>query len=548
MTSGLVPDAVALTARAQPDALAVEDGERRVTYRELIGSADALAARLRAGGAGPDTRVAVRMGRSAEQVIAALAVLRAGAAYVPVDPALPAARQRDLLADSGALTVLEGQDVPVVPGGASAGMPADPAALAYLIFTSGSTGRPKAVGVHHAALANLVSWHVRAFRLSPADRFCPCAGVGFDASVMELWPHLVAGACLVIPGESVRRDPEELRAFIEERGVTGAFVPTAMTEPLLGGSWSDGSALRLVHTGGEALRARPRPGLPYTLANHYGPAETTVIATSCAVAPGDGEPTIGRPIDNVEALVMDPYGEPVANGRAGELYVGGTGVGRGYVTDPRLTAERFVPAPGGERRYRTGDLVRRRPDGDYDYCGRVDDQVQIRGQRVEPGEVEAVLCGHPGIAAARVVAVTDASGELWLSAFYLSDEPRPELRGWLAERLPAAFVPADLVRCERLPLTANGKVDRAVLRDWAGDLERGAGAAPSTPHEVGLAAIWQEVLGFPVGVDQPFDAVGGNSLQAVRVVRRIKDRLGVRLPLREFFPSITIAELARRTS
>ena len=542
-----VPAAVAARSVEAPLRCAVEHGEHRLAYGELLHRADLLARQLRAE---PGTVVGLRCRRSIEYVVGAVGILRAGRAYLPVDPALPILRQEFLGTDAGTGRILDAGAVASLTA-AGAGLPdpdladPDPHDLAYVVYTSGSTGQPKGVAVEHAALANLVSWHHRAFELSQADRVSLGAGVGFDASAWELWSTLTAGATLVVPDEEERVNPVQLRDFLIARAVTVAFVPTALAHEMLRLSWPGDAALRLMLTGGAALTRRPPGGLPFTLVNNYGPTEATVVATSGVVAPGTGTPTIGRPIDGVTVHVRDAAGVPVPAGEVGELYLGGVGLARGYRGHPELTAERFVMDGAAGRLYRTGDLVRLRPDGELDYCGRTDDQVQVRGHRVEPGEVEAVLAAHPAVTAAAVVAGTDATGATCLRAFYTAAAPVDGLRGWLRRTLPTYLVPATLAHLDRLPLTVNGKVDRAALAALA-PADRVVTTAPRDAVERTLAGIWAQVLGFDVGVDEPFDTLGGHSLHAVRLVNRITEAFGVTVPLSVFFGPVTVAELARR--
>ncbi len=425
-----VHELVAEQAARRPDSAAVVASPERLSYGGLERRSGALARRLLALGVGPETRVGVCLDRSAESVVAMLAVLKAGGAYVPLDPDYPTERLAFMLRDSGAalvltresmrdripadveaLTVDSGMEVLPDPGDAPE-VPLSPQNLAYVIYTSGSTGTPKGVVVSHGALAHLVAWHVRAFGVAPGDRATLVASPGFDAAVWEIWPYLTQGAALLPVPEESRLAPDALQRFMVGNRVTHAFVPTPLTEGLLVLDWPRETRLRTLLTGGDVLRVRPRPDLPFTLVNNYGPTENTVVATSGEVAAGEPEvPSIGRPIDRVRAYVLDTGGQPLPVGVAGELWTGGAGVARGYLGLPDLTAERFVPDPflgvAGGRLYRTGDRVRWRADGVLEFLGRIDQQVKIRGFRIEHGEVEAVLAGHPEVREA-VVLVRDA--------------------------------------------------------------------------------------------------------------------------------------------
>ncbi|WP_181442174.1 non-ribosomal peptide synthetase [Streptomyces tateyamensis] len=563
-----VPELVAARAAADPHRPALVQGERELTYGDLLDWADTVAAELRAGGVSAGSRVAVLCERSIEYAVAALGVLRAGACYLPVDPAYPAERRELMLGDAEVARVLDAAAVTAARTAAPARRPeaAPPSAptlaaqpapsalpapaaddLAYVVYTSGSTGRPKGVAVEHASLLNLVTWVHTAFAPGPGDRAPLLSAVGFDASVLELWPYLTAGATVVVATEHDRSSPARLRDFLVDSGVTLAFAPTPLAEALTALPWPATTALRTLLTGGDRLTARPPRGLPFTLVDNYGPAESTVIALSAPVPPGDGPPTIGRPLPGITAVVRDAAGAGVADGEVGELYLGGAGLARGYLGRPELTAERFTAAPTAGRLYRTGDLVRRRPDGEFEFVGRADDQVQIRGFRVEPGELEAALGALPGVRAAAVVAGPDATGEPCLRAFYVPapDGPAPDaVRRALATRLPAHLLPAAVQALDALPLTGHGKTDRsALLARSAG--ERVPGAPPRTPTEALLVDVWSQVFGFRVGVDEPFDELGGHSLRAMRILARIAERCGVEPAPADVLGGRTVAELAR---
>ncbi|MET0395626.1 MAG: amino acid adenylation domain-containing protein, partial [Longimicrobiaceae bacterium] len=569
-TGALIHELVAAQAARAPRALAVVCGEEALTYAELDARADRLARRLVGLGAGPEVRVGICLERSAGMVVALLAVLKAGAAFVPLDPAYPADRLSYMLADSGARVLvtqaslrglLPADGVRTVLADADAAAPdaaprtaAAPENAAYVIYTSGSTGRPKGVVVTHGALLNLVHWHREAFAVTGADRATQLAGLGFDASVWELWPYLAVGAAVHLAAdEETRTSPAALRSFLLGRRITVAFAPTPLAEALLALEWPAEAPLRLLLTGGDALRARPRAALPFALVNNYGPTENAVVTTSGVVGAGQGSgraPGIGRPIHNVRAYVLDRRLEPVPAGVPGELCVGGAQVARGYLGRAELTAGSFVPDPfsgrAGARMYRTGDRARWLADGTLEFLGRLDRQAKVRGFRVEPGEVEAVLRQAPGVGDAVVEAREDARGERRLVGYVVAPETmRAEIVAFARTWLPEYMVPAALVMLERLPLTPSGKVDRRALPepDAAGD----ADAAPATPAEEVVAGIWVEVLGVgSVGARQSFFALGGHSLLAAQVVSRVRRVFGVELPLRAVFEAPTVRELAAR--
>ncbi|MET0398498.1 MAG: amino acid adenylation domain-containing protein, partial [Longimicrobiaceae bacterium] len=568
---------VAEQAARAPGAAAVVVGDRVLRYGELDRRADRVARALRARGVGPETRVAICLERSAELAVALLGVLRAGGAYVPLDPGYPRERLAFLLADSGARVVLTRGDLAgVLPGGGpelvfldtldvpdapdvletpACGADVDPDQLAYVVYTSGSTGTPKGVMVSHASLAHMVAWHVETFGVAAADRATLAVSPGFDASVMETWPFLARGASLHPVPEEARLDPGAMRGFLLGRGITVATLPTAMTEGLVAMEWPGDTPLRALLCGGDVLRARPRPGLPFALVNCYGPTEGTVNTAVGEVSPeGDSLPALGRPISRVRVHVLDAHGEPAPVGVAGELYIGGAGVARGYAGRPDLTAERFVPdALGGEpgaRTYRSGDRVRWLASGELEFLGRVDQQVKVRGFRVELGEVEAALLSHPSVGAAAAAVREGGAGEKRLVGYVVAAGAGAELSGaavraWLRERVPEHVVPSAVVVLERLPLGANGKLDRRALPmpRWE-DREY---VAPRTPAEEVLGGIWAEVLGTErVGADAHFFEAGGHSLLAAQVAARVRTAFGVELPLRAVFEAPTLAGLAAR--
>jgi amino acid adenylation domain-containing protein len=569
--------AVVAAARERPDAVAAVDeaGEagatgrpRCVSYRELMRRSEALAHRLRAQGVGAETVVAVCLERSIDLVVAELAVLLAGGAYLPVDPAYPPQRRRFMVEDAGAAVVLTREGIAGEPGGApgAPGLrpddPAPAAGLAYVIYTSGSTGRPKGTLLSHRGLANLVAWHRRTYRLAPGDVAPLVAGPGFDASVWETWPALAAGATLAIPAPDTVALAERLAAWLASRRVTVGFLPTPLAEAVLDHAQAlAGAPLRALLTGGDRLRRRSPAGAGFEVVNHYGPTESTVVTTRSVVAStGSSAPPIGRPIANLAVRLLDRELRPVPPGVAGELHVSGVGLARGYLARPALSAERFVPDPfatvEGGRLYRTGDLARWLPDGEVEFLGRIDHQVKVRGFRIELGEIEALLAERPEVASAVVMARQAGAAGARLVAYVVprrtaADPGRDdaelvgELRAAIGERLPDYMVPSAFVVLDELPLTANGKVDRQALPEPRGEGAGGAaGEPPRGPTEELLAGLWSELLGVEaVGRDADFFALGGHSLLAARLISRVRGALGVELALRAFFQAPTIAAL-----
>ncbi|HEV7508315.1 MAG TPA: non-ribosomal peptide synthase/polyketide synthase [Thermoanaerobaculia bacterium] len=556
-------------------ALTCPDGAQ--SYGELAARSRRLARRLVELGVDPEARVAVCLERSPEMIAALLAVLIAGGAYVPLDPALPDDRLAYLLRDCGASVLVtraelsrrcasDGVEVVCIEqlkrmeetGGPrlSASVPLLPDHPAYVVYTSGSTGRPKGVVVSHRALENLVLWHQGAYGIGPGDRATHLAGLGFDAAVWELWPYLAAGALIAIPDDAARSDPAALRDWLVAEEITWSFLPTPLAEAVLGLDWPEGAALRGLLTGGDRLRRRPPEGRAFTLINHYGPTESCVVTTAGPV-PAQGvqeTPPIGRPIANAAAYVLDAALSPVPLGSWGELCIAGSGLARGYLGRPDLTAASFVPdawsGQPGTRLYRTGDVVRHLPEGDLEFQGRRDDQVKIRGFRIELGEIEAALERLPGVAAAVVLAREDPSGERRLVAYVVARPEFPlvwsELRVGLARSLPDSMVPSALVVLAAMPQTPNGKVDRRALPAPLHEMTVDH-LAPRDVLELGLVRIWEELLEShgPIDVRESFFAVGGHSLLAVRLMSRIESAYGRRLPLATLFENPSVERLAR---
>ncbi|MCB1906474.1 MAG: amino acid adenylation domain-containing protein [Rhodocyclaceae bacterium] len=572
-------------AARTPEALAVACGERSASYRELDQHARRMASELRSVGIGRGSVVAILLPRSIEFVAAMIAVCKAGAAYVPVDPAYPRERVRFMLEDSEAGAVITDERLrdgmppsgaariliatsrgDEEPGASPASDPdgsTEPDDLAYVIFTSGSTGRPKGVPIAHRNLFNLIAWHLHAYALTPSDRVAQVAGPGFDAAAWEIWPCLAAGASLHIASdEAVRLDAGRLVAWLDTRRITVTFLPTPLAEPLLCESWPADCTLRLLLTGGDKLGVRPASGLPFRVVNHYGPTENAVVSTSAEVRDRDSSssaPAIGRPLPNTRAYVLDAGFRLVPIGVAGELMVGGAQLAAGYWNRPALTAEKFLSDPfsptAGGRIYRTGDLVRWRSDGNLEYLGRMDDQVKIRGTRIEPGEIEAVLGEHPGVRQSAVVAGRDPAGARCLTAYVVPVQQgapdEGELRSYLRGRLPEVMCPSALISLEALPLTPNGKIDRARLP--TPEAHRGTchGASAANPGDIverHLLRIWEMVLGHEsVGLHDNFFDLGGNSLLAVQLMDGIEKIFHQRLPLDSLWVrSATVAGLARQ--
>ncbi|GAA0434392.1 hypothetical protein Acor_08830 [Acrocarpospora corrugata] len=535
---------------AGPDRVAVVARARTLTYAELNGAADAVAARLQAAGIGPGELVALFADRSAEMLAGLLGVLKAGAAYLPLDPGYPAARIAMVLADSGARAVLTlshlRDSLPAFTGPVLTldeppkdtqvtKYPRKRAGRAYVLYTSGSTGRPKGVVVPHGALLNFL-WSMRdILDADSGHAWLALTSLSFDISGLELYLPLITGGRVVVADGETARDGGRLRDLITQQGVTHVQATPSGWRVLLDAGFA-GGVVGLV--GGEALPvalARTLADRCARLINVYGPTETTIWSTSWEVPPGTASVSIGTPIGNTHVHIADDRLHPADEG---ELLIGGVGVADGYLGRPALTAERFVPDPYGEpgaRLYRTGDTVRRRDDGTLDFLGRSDNQVKLRGHRIELGEIETVLEELPGVRQAIVTVHKEI-----LVAYVVGADTDP--RDALAERLPPYMVPSVVVPMAAMPLTPNGKVDRLALPapvTAAGEIE------PRTESERVVAEAFAEVLGLDrVGAEADFFAVGGHSLLATKVTARLTRRLGVEIPVRELFAAPTVAGLA----
>ncbi|HEX6371570.1 MAG TPA: non-ribosomal peptide synthase/polyketide synthase [Longimicrobium sp.] len=573
----------AFEARAarSPDAVAVTFEEGSLTYGELDGASNRMARRLAGLGVGAESRVGLCLERGVEMVVGMLGVLKAGGAYVPLDPAAPAERLRGMVAGCGVSVLLTQArlraSLPETAGvrvvcvdaewpriAAESAAPVDGGAtarsLAYVIHTSGSTGAPKGVAVEHGALANHMAWFIRGFGVNAGDRVLQKTPIGFDASVWEFYAPLLAGGELVLARHEGERDPGYLARTVRDRGITLLqLVPSVLRVLLDEPELAECASLRTLFCGGEALPgelcARVSAVLPAVgMVNLYGPAECCIDSSVHHCAPDDhalAVVPIGRPVANTRSHVLDASLRPVPSGIPGELCIGGAQVARGYLGRAGLTAERFVPDPfavePGTRLYRTGDRARWRGDGTLEYLGRLDEQVKIRGVRIEPGEIEAVLRRHPGVAACAVVARDDVHGGRRLVAYVVGPADADALRAHLRRTLPETLVPSAFVALDALPLSRNGKLDRRALP--APEVAPGGEAyrSPRTPAEEVLAGIWAQVLGVDrVGIDQNFFELGGHSLLAMRVLSRIREVLGAELPLRALFAGPTVAELAER--
>jgi amino acid adenylation domain-containing protein len=593
---------IAAQAARTPDALAVVYEQQTLSYAALDRRANQLAHQLRALGVGPETIVGVCLQRSLDLVVALLAVLKAGGAYLPLDPAYPAERLQFMLQDSAAAVLITHEtlaplaveqigllqldrDAAAIERQPATAPPVvvDPAHPAYLLYTSGSTGQPKGALISHAAIVNHMQWMQARFPLTAADRVVQKTPFSFDASVWEFYAPLLAGARLVLARPGGHQDPAYLAELIATEQITilqmvPSLLRLLLDEPLL----HECACLRRLFCGGEALPVdlvrRAQALLPATaIINVYGPTETTIEATfwECPPVAADATISIGRPITNAYVAVLDDDLEPTPIGVAGELYIGGAGLARGYLNRPALTAEKFLPDPWsaqpGARLYRTGDLARYLPDGDLEYLGRRDTQIKLRGLRIELGEIESALRQHPAVRDAAVLVRADGTSGKRLTAYIVpgvrgqesgvreeSSEPsalaqraplQPSaLRQFLAQRLPDYMLPAAFVELDALPLTPSGKLDQRALAQHAITRPQRPTKQLRPPRdeiELRLVQLWEELLDTrPIGVHDHFAELGGDSLRAVRLRALIEQRFGQALPLTAIFQASTVAELA----
>ncbi|XXY48795.1 non-ribosomal peptide synthase/polyketide synthase [Sorangium sp. So ce269] len=582
-SAACVHELVAAQASRTPEQVALVFEGERLTYGELNARANQLAHHLRRHGVGPDTVVAVLDERSLELVVALLGILKAGGAYLPLDPAHPAQRLAFSIDDARAPVLLtrakwSATSAPAAHAARVVHLDSDwpeiarestedPAPLstaehlAYVIYTSGSTGKPKGVLIHHKALTNFLQSMAREPGLAARDVLLAVTNITFDIAALELFLPLLCGARIVLAGTRQAADPDALQRLLDAHRVTVMQATPATFRMLVDAGWRGGQGLRIL-CGGEAMPSDLAAALRERAAavwNLYGPTETTVWSSCLRVeahdAQGSGTISIGRAIANTTLHILDQRLQPVPVGVPGELYIGGVQVAWGYLRRPGLTAERFLPDPfsgeRGARMYRTGDLARYRPDGAIEYLGRIDFQVKLRGFRIELGEIEAALRAHEGLSDAVVVMRQERLVAYVVPASAGDAPSRAALQELLRSRLPEHMVPGFYVALTALPLTSSGKIDRKALPDPEADLPAAGHEPPRTPMERALARIWGEVLGVDVatlGIQDDFFALGGHSLLATRVVSRIRDQLGVEVPLRSVFEAATLSALAERLS
>jgi amino acid adenylation domain-containing protein len=552
-------------AGLNPRAVAVECDGVRLTCGELNQEANRLARRLREAGAGPETLVALCVERSCDMVVALLAILKSGAAYLPLDPALPQERFELILGDAQAPILLTERGLAsAVPlagtvvvytdegSGTSGNLDAvgRPEDLAYVLYTSGSTGRPKGVEIQHAAVVNFLESMRREPGFTSADTLLAVTTLSFDIAALEIFLPLVCGGRIVIASREDARDPARLAELIREVAPSVMQATPATWRALRETDWQGSRELKVL-CGGEAMaRDLAEDLLPCcgSLWNLYGPTETTIWSSIHRVTGGSGPVPIGHPIANTQLYVLDRYRQLAPAGVPGELYIGGAGLARGYLRREELTREKFIDTPEMGRLYRTGDLARWRADGVLECLGRTDHQLKIRGFRIEPEEIEAAMLQHPDVRGAAVMAWPDGSGHLSLTAYVVA-HGRPSVRAFLDAKLPEYMIPPRVVWMDALPMTPNGKVDRGRLPEphqEAGLEEASAvSAAAATPGERRLVAIWESVLSRTgIGVTENFFDLGGHSLLVARLLRRVEDSFAVRASMADVFQAPTIRQFA----
>ncbi|MCP5046095.1 MAG: amino acid adenylation domain-containing protein, partial [bacterium] len=536
-----------------PDRIALE----HLSYRELNNRANKMAFVLNNKGVKPNTIVAIMGERSIETVIGILGILQAGAAYLPIDPGLPGKRVEFMLRDSGAKVLVAGQPLTHSPSyrlNLSTSCPTSPTGLAYIIYTSGTTGTPKGVMIEHRSLVNLCAWHNRFYSVTPADRASCYANLGFDASVWEMFPYLVAGSSLHIVPEDIKLDMQALNHFFERHCITIGFLPTPVCEQFM---QMDNRSLRFLLTGGDRLRSYTKRS--YGLVNNYGPTENTVVTTGFMVTKGTQPIPIGKPIDNNRVYILDRNNHIQPKGVPGELCINGASLARGYLNRPELTSEKFLGVQnrvafsskkgfGRRRQYKTGDLACWLPDGNILFLGRVDRQVKIRGYRIQLGEIENRLRQHETVDDAVVLSWKDKEDSGYLCAYVVTGQEADttELKEYLSTVLPGYMVPSYFVKIDEIPLTANGKLDERALPVPRLEVEEDY-IAPSTPLQAQLVKLWADVLGIEesiIGIESDFFQLGGHSLKITILAGKIHKALNIKIPFGTIFNTPTIGRLA----
>jgi amino acid adenylation domain-containing protein len=569
-----VPTRVRAIAQRYPTRIALQESQKILNYQDLDRLADSFANHLLSLGIQRGDVVALCMPRSIDWTVAALGVLRLGAAYVPLDTSWPDARLCFAIQNSGAKAVVAEKPLldrlhcgiqPIdildnawrdLAGNIPSFNSLQPSDLAYVIYTSGSTGDPKGVEITHANLSHLINWHLKDFRVTHNDRTSHLASLGFDAAVWEIWPTLCAGGTLCIVSEPDRLSTDLLQQWLIKEQITISFVPTIQATALIDREWPPQTALRFMLTGADVLSRGPRKRIPFVFVNNYGPTECTVVATSGPVMAGsDGIPTIGKPIRGTEIYLLDADCEPVPDGELGEIYIGGSGVGRGYRNLPEETQFAFLSDPfsfiPGARMYRTGDLAVRRGNGEIEFRGRMDRQVKIYGKRVELNEIDSVLARHPDLSFATTHARVGSRGEIRLIAYVVAKSADDTLsadllRKHILQTLPSYMVPAHFVRLPSIPLLTNGKLDQKTL-DMGSPFGLGTRLMTGNQSQLGdrLLALMRELLNDPaLSKEDNFFLAGGHSLLGMQLILRIEEEFGAELSLQQILEYPTVNQLS----
>jgi amino acid adenylation domain-containing protein/non-ribosomal peptide synthase protein (TIGR01720 family) len=543
-----------------PDNIAVVFEDKQLTYLELNEKSNQLARVLREKGIKPGSIVGIMAKQSLEMVEAILAVLKAGGAYLPIDPEYPGDRIRYMLEDSNTSILLtssslsgkvnfRGEILPMEdgavynPDSSNPEKVNQPSHLAYVIYTSGSTGKPKGVMIEHKSLVNLCKWHIDYYNVTGVDRSTKYAGFGFDASVWEIFPYMLAGASIHIIPDDIKLDVRKLNDYFEKNDISISFLPTQLCQQFME---IKNRSLRKLLTGGDKLSSYTKQD--YELVNNYGPTENTVVTASFKVDGNNGNLPIGKPVYNNRVYIIDRYNHLQPVGTAGELCISGDSLARGYLNRPELTAEKFVDNPflPEERMYRTGDLARWLPDGNIEFLGRIDHQVKIRGFRIELGEIETRLLKYASIKEAVVMAREETQDSKYLCAYIVGEKEITvsEIREHLSKELPDYMIPSYFIQLDKMPLTQNGKIDRKALPEHRGSIDTGAEyVAPRNEKEETLVRVWEEVLNAErISIRDNFFSIGGDSIKTIQVLSRL-NKYGLKLEMKEMFRYPVIEEL-----
>ncbi|HSH02517.1 MAG TPA: amino acid adenylation domain-containing protein [Anaerolineae bacterium] len=574
----LLPTLISRQATQTPNAIAVQTASQQLTYQQLEDQTNQLAHYLQDHGVKPHDFVAVGLARGIPMVIASLAIMKLGAAYLPLDVTHPPDRLTFMLADAAPQMVLIdhiladrlGPHLNITPldnlPDLIAPYPTTPPTItlqpnfiAYIIYTSGSTGKPKGTLVPHRGLLNLIYWHNQAFQITPADHATQLARPAFDASVWEIWPYLTIGATIHFPPEELLIDPPQLRDWLINNQITVSFLPTPLAQTMLSLQWPNHTALRYLLTGGDKLRQNPPESLPFQVVNNYGPTENSVVTTSHTISSTTKSqpaiPSIGRPISNNKLYILNSYLQPVPIGVAGELYISSPGLAYGYHQRPIRTAQQFIPNPfaaePGERLYRTGDIVRYLADGSLEFIGRGDHQIKIRGFRIELGEIESKLRDHPHIDQCLVIAKLDNDQNQQLIAYVIPNDPTTnttpfDLHQFLQATLPSYMLPTAYIPLTAWPKTPNDKIDQHALPtpERHHQVVNNNYTSPRNAAEEVVANIWQQLLGHDqISIFDNFFTLGGHSLLATQLITRISKAFRLHIPLQTLFTNPTIADL-----